>query len=221
MAATKAKTFEAVLEKGDRALGWTVVRVPFDPGTVWPKMIRLRVRGEINGFAFRTSLFPEPGAPGKFVLLVNKASQRGGGVTLGSTASFRLEPDMEERPAELPDELAVLMDDEDGLRDFYDGLTEYTRREIGKWINGVKSDEARMRRCEQTAERLMLTMEGERELPPVIEAAFRKRPRARTGWAKLTPTQRRGELMAVFHYHSPESRQKRVDKLVETAEKKA
>lgn len=221
MAAGKVKTFDAVLEKGDRALGWTVVRVPFDPAKAWPRMIRLRVRGEINGFAFRTSLFPEPGAPGKFVLLVNKASQRGGGVTLGSNASFRLEPDLEDRPAELPDELAALLDDEPGLREFYDALTEYHRREIGKWINGVKSEEARMRRCEQMAERLMLTMEGERELPPVIEAAFRRRPKARAGWAKLTPTQRRGELMAVFYYQTPEARQKRVDRLVELAEKKA
>src|ERR1700761_1163082 len=206
MAAAKAKTFKAVLEKGDRALGWTVVRVPFDPSATWPKMIRLRVRGEINGFVFRTSLFPDPQAPGKFMLLVNKAAQRGGGVSLGSTAEIRLEPDMEDRPAELPDELGALLDDEPELREFYDSLTEYTRREIGKWINGVKSEEARIRRCEQTAERLMLTMEGERELPPVIEAAFRLKPKARAGWAKMTPTQRRGELMAVFHYKTPESR---------------
>jgi len=69
----------------------------------------------------------------------------------------------------------------------YGELTEYMRREIGKWVMGVKSDEARMRRAEQTAERLLATMEGERELPPVIVAAFRARPRAKAGWAKMTP----------------------------------
>lgn len=77
-----------------------------------------------------------------------------------------------------------------------------------------------MRRAEQAAERLLAAMEGERELPPVIEAAFRKRPKARVGWAKMTPVQRRGELMAVFHYQTPEARERRVGKLCDLAEKR-
>ncbi|MBB5065493.1 YdeI/OmpD-associated family protein [Granulicella mallensis] len=218
MAAGKSKTFRAALEKGDRSLGWTIARVPFEPSEIWPKMVRLRVRGEINGFAFRTSLFPDP--RGGFYLLVNKAMQQGAMVSSGAMAEFSLQPDMEARAAELPDELAVLLDDEPGLREWYDELTEYTRRELGKWIAGVKSDEARMRRAEQAAERLLAAMEGERELPPVVEAAFRKRPKARAGWEKMTPLQRRGELMAVFHYQTPEAREKRVGKLCDLAEKR-
>ena len=128
---------------------------------------------------------------------------------------------MEARPAELPDELAALLDEAEGLREWYDALSEYTRREIGKWVLGVKSDEARMRRAEQMAERLLGAMEGEKELPPVIAAAFRRRPKAKTGWAKMTATQRRGELMAVFYYQTPEAREKRVGKLCDEAEKKA
>lgn len=222
--AAKAKRFKAVLERGNRALGWTTVRVPFDPAKEWKQTVRLRVRGEVwsenaGGFAFRTSLFPD--VRGGFYLLVNRAMQAGAGVKLGDIAEFKLEPDMEPRDAELPDELAALLDEEPGLRDWYDGLTEYTRREIGKWVVGVKSDEARMRRAEQMAERLLAAMEGERELPPVIAAAFRTRPKARTGWAKMTEVQRRGELLAVFHYLTPEARQKRVEKLCNAAERRA
>lgn len=77
-----------------------------------------------------------------------------------------------------------------------------------------------MRRAQQMAERLLATMEGERELPPVIAAAFRERPKARAGWAKMTAAQRRGELMAVFYYQTPEARQRRVEKLCDAAEKK-
>jgi uncharacterized protein YdeI (YjbR/CyaY-like superfamily) len=214
----KVKRFNAVLEKGSRALGWTIARVPFDPAKEWKQMVRLRVCGEVNGVAFRTSLFPD--VRGGYYLLVNRAMQEGAGVRLGDAAEFKLEPDIEAREAELPDELAVLLDEEPGLREWYDELTEYMRREIGKWINGVKGDEARMRRAEQTAERLLAAMEGERELPPVIAAAFRARPKAKAGWAKMTPLQRRGELMAVFHYQSPEARQKRVEKLCDAAEKR-
>jgi len=216
---SRAKRFRAVLEKGDRALGWTIVRVPFDPAGAWKEMLRLRVKGEINGFGFRSSLFPDPSQPGGCYLLVNRTMQAEAGVGLGDTAAFRLEPDLEPRAAELPDELAVLLDEGEGLREWYSGLSEYTRREIGKWVVGVKSDAARMRRAEQMAERLLATMEAEVELAPVIEAAFRQRPKARAGWRRMTPVQRRGELFAVFYYKTVEARQRRVEKLVELAER--
>ena len=220
MATNKVKSFKAVLELLGPGLGWTIARVPFAPHEAWKQMLRLRVRGEVNGFAFRTSLFPVTGGGGYF-LLVNKVVQRGAGIALGDVAEFRLEPDLEARAAELPDELAVLLDDEPGLREWYDELTEYTRREIGKWVLGVKSDEARMRRAEQMAERLLGAMEGEKELPPVMAVAFRRRPKAKAGWEKMTPVQRRNGLMAVFYYQTPEAREKRVQKLCDEAEKKA
>ena len=200
-------------------MGWTIARVPFDPAGAWKQMVRLRVRGDINGFAFRTSLFPD--ARGGFYLLVNRAMQQGAAVSLGDTADFRLGPDLEPREAELPDELAVLLDQEPGLRDWYGDLTEYMRREIGKWVMDVKSDEARLRRAEQMAERLLATMEGERELPPAIAAAFRARPKARAGWAKMTPTQRRAELLAVFYYRTVEGRERRIEKLCDAAERRS
>jgi Domain of unknown function (DUF1905)/Bacteriocin-protection, YdeI or OmpD-Associated len=219
MAGSRAKRFQAVLEKGDRALGWTIARVPFDPAEAWQARIRLRVKGEVNGFSFRTSLFPDPANPGRFFVLVSRAMQVGAGVGLGGAAEFRLEADLEPREAELPNELAVLLEEEAGLREWYGELSESMRREIGRWIAGVKSDAARMRRSEQMAERLLATMEAEVELPPVIEVAFRSRPKARAGWARMTVTQRRRELLGVFYYQTVEARQRRVDKLCTVAEK--
>jgi uncharacterized protein YdeI (YjbR/CyaY-like superfamily) len=213
--------FEARLEKGDRALGWTIARVPFVPSEVWAEMVRLRVRGTVNGFAFRTSLFPDHQRPGWYVVLVNKTMQAGAGVRLGKSAAFTLEPDLEARSAELPDELAVLLDEVEGLREFYDSLSESWRREGGKWIGGVKSEASQSKRCEQMAERLLQAMEAEVELPPVIEAAFRRRPKARVGWEKMTRTQRRSELLGVFYYQSVEAREKRLGKLCNVAEGKA
>jgi uncharacterized protein YdeI (YjbR/CyaY-like superfamily) len=64
-------------------------------------------------------------------------------------------------------------------------------------------------------------MEAERELPPALSAALRARPRARAGWARMTETQRRHELLAVFYYKTPDARQRRIDKLCDAAEKHA
>ena len=209
---TSPRTFRATLEQGSLALGWIIARIPFDPAETWPKMIRLRVRGNINGFEFRTSLFPDP--RGGFYLLVNRVMQKCAGAHLGDSAEFRIEPDLEDRAAELPDELAVLLDDEPGLGAWYDSLTEYTRREIGKWIYAVKTDASRMKRAEQMAERLLATMEAEIELPPLIAGAFRRNAKARSAWDKLTPLQRRHQLMAVFYYQTPEARERRIEKIV-------
>ncbi len=222
--ATKAKRFKAVLEPLRDGLGWVVAWLPFDAAKTWTKMVRQRVTVEVGGEVFRTSLFAGAGVgsrrEGQFVLM-NKKMQRAADAGVGSMVEFAIAPDMEPREAELPDELAALLDEEPGLREWYGGLTEYMRREIGKWVMDVKSDEARMRRAEQMAERLLATMEGERELPPVIAAAFRARPKARAGWAKMTEVQRRGEIMAVFYYRTVEGRQRRVEKLCDAAERYA
>jgi uncharacterized protein YdeI (YjbR/CyaY-like superfamily) len=235
-AASDGRCFEAALERAQGYLGWTIARVPFDVHKAFAKMRRLRVRGTIaskrsrgEGFAFRTSLFPvrslgesEPEhGVGSFFMLVNKAMQQGGKVAVGEAARFTLEADFDERPAELPDALAALLEEEPGLRGFYDSLSESWRREIGKWIRGVKSEEAQLGRCQQMAERLLNTMEAEVELPPLIDKALRLRPKARAGWAKMTPTQRRQGLLAVFYYRTPEARQRRLDKLCGEAERRA
>jgi uncharacterized protein YdeI (YjbR/CyaY-like superfamily) len=74
-----------------------------------------------------------------------------------------------------------------------------------------------MARAELMVERMMQAMEGERMLPPILEAAFLRQPKAREGWRAMTPVQRRGHLLGIFYYQSPESRQKRAQKAVEEA----
>lgn len=213
--------FEALLEKAQtQGLGWTVARLPFVPGDVWPQMIRLRVCGSVDGVPFRTSLFPDPDKPGGYLLLVTRATQQAAGVAPGSRVTIDIEPDLAPRPAELPEELDTLLDEAEGLRDWYESLSEYTRREIGKWVQGVKTDEARLRRAQQMAERMLFTLEAEQELPPAIARALDSRPKAKAGWVKMTPTQRRMELFAVGYYQQPEARGKRIDKLCAEAEKR-
>jgi len=217
--ADRAKRFRAALEPLNDGLGWVVAWLPFDASSAWKNTVRQRVTVRVGGQVFRTSLFASARRTGLFVL-VNKRMQRAADARVGDTVEFVVAPDLEPREAELPDELAALLDDEPGLREWYGELTEYTRREIGKWVMEPANEATRMRRTEQMAERLLATMEGEREMPPVIDAAFRLRPKARVGWGRMTPTQRRGELLAVFYYRTPEARLKRVDKLCDAAEKR-
>jgi uncharacterized protein YdeI (YjbR/CyaY-like superfamily) len=214
MAQSGAKRFRAVLEPLQGGLGWVVAWLPFDVDEAWKKRVRLRVKVEVGGEVFRTSLFTATRRAGHFVL-VNKKMQKAAGAELGAMVDFTIAPDLEERKPAIPPELAKLLKSEKRLAKWYEGLSESMRWEIGKWIDGVKGAEARQRRVEQMAERLMLAMEGEKELPPVIEVAFRRVPAARKGWEMMTKVQRRSHLLAVFYYQTPEAREKRVRKLVE------
>jgi uncharacterized protein YdeI (YjbR/CyaY-like superfamily) len=60
-------------------------------------------------------------------------------------------------------------------------------------------------------------MEGERELPPILKAAFQRQPLARAGWDAMTPAQRRNHLLGIFHYQSAKSREARAAQAVEDA----
>jgi uncharacterized protein YdeI (YjbR/CyaY-like superfamily) len=210
-----------VLEPLQGGLGWVVARLPFDVDVAWKKMVRLRVKVEVGGEVFRTSLFPVAQGGGHFVLVNKKMQKAAAGAGVGAMVDFTIAPDLDERTPTVPPELQKLLKTQKRLTKWYEGLSEPTRWEIAKWIDGVKSAEARQRRTEQIAERLMLTMEGEKELPPVLEVAFRGTPAARKGWEKMTKTQQRSNLMAVFYYQSPEARQKRVRKVVEDCLKAA
>src|ERR1700730_18278338 len=142
-----ANSFRATLERVQSRLGWTIIRIPFDVAKIWGTRGQLRVKGEINGFAFRTSLFPARG--GGHILLVNKRMQKGGDVRLGMSAQFRLEPDLEERVAIVPPELRRFFREDAHLRRWFEKLNYSMRNEIGKWIIQVKNLEARGPRGEQ------------------------------------------------------------------------
>lgn len=208
-----AKTFQAVLERSGDRLNWTIIRIPFDAGKKWGKRGQLRVKGEINGFPFRSALFPT--GQGTHVLMVNKKMQAGGKAVPGSKAKFRLEPDTAPREMKVSAEWQRMLRQSKQLQKFYESLNFSMRRYIAAWVEEPKGVETRRRRAEQTAERMMETIEAERELPPLIQIALQRNPKARAGWELMSPIHKRSHLMGIFYYRNPESRARRLAKAVE------
>jgi len=209
------KSFSATLERSGDSLNWVIIRIPFDVHNLWGKRGQLRVKGSINGFAFRTSLFPT--GTGHHTMIVNKGMQTGARVQAGMTAKFHLAPDLDTPKPALPAELARFLAEDRLLRRWYDGLNTSTRSEIGKYILLAKTPAVRQRRGEQMAERLLAVMDAELELPPILKAAFARDPRAMAGWLGMSPSQRRGHLFGIFYYRTPEARDRRLAKTIEDA----
>jgi uncharacterized protein YdeI (YjbR/CyaY-like superfamily) len=173
------------------------------------------VKGTINGFAFRSALFAD--GKGSHIMIVNKRMQAGAGVRAGGLAKFCLEPDFTERTVSTPAELKQALAEDKALLRWYEKLNYSTRKAIRDWIEDVKSPEARARRSQQIAVRLMETMEAEQELPPMLRIAFERNARANEGWEKMSAARRRGHLLAIFYYRTPEGRARRLAKAVEDA----
>ena len=205
-----SRTFPAVLTRTGNTLNWVVIRLPFDAQKVWRTRGQIRVKGEINKFGFRTTLFPT--GDGHHYMIVNKQMQKGGSVRPGMEAQFRMEPDLEERMIPASPELEDALKESRRLQKFYQGLTPSTRTEIVRWIAGAKQRETRARRAEQCAERLMETMEAEIELPPIIRQAFARNPQAAEGWKRMPFSHRRMHLLGIFYYRNLESRLRRIEK---------
>ena len=210
------RAFRAVLNRMPGRLNWTIVRIPFDVYKHWGKRGACRVRGKINGFAFRTSLFPT--GRGSHYLLVNKRMQAGSGARPGMHAEFCLETDAAPRPATIPPELAAIFTKNRALaRWFAASMNPSHRREIARFVSQPKSAEVRARRARDLAERLLATMEAERELPPLLQAALSQHPRGWAGWKQMSPRRRRGHLLGILSYRSPEARQRRLEKALTDA----
>jgi uncharacterized protein YdeI (YjbR/CyaY-like superfamily) len=208
-----AKTFEAALQPSGDKLNWVIIRVPLDVQKVWGTRGQLRIKGDINGFAFRTSLFPD--GKGYHLMMVNKKMQRGGAAYPGAKARFRLEPDTAERIATVPPELKRVLKQSKPLERYYNALNYSMRKWIGDEISARKQAASRVRRAEQVAEWLMEALEAELELPPLLRIALNNNAKAQAGWELMTPAQRRSHLLGIFYPRTPEPRARRLQKAVE------
>jgi uncharacterized protein YdeI (YjbR/CyaY-like superfamily) len=216
MPKSPVKCFRATLEPDGTNLKWTIIHIPLDVEKLWGSRGMLKVKGEINRFAFRTSLFPT--GKGGHTLLINKRMQAGAKAVIGTTAQFRLEPDTEKRTVTVPTELKRILAEDRAFRRWFEKLNYSTQKWVADWITNVKSADARVRRAEQVAEQLLSTMEAEQELPPALQRVLPSGSLAREGWDRMSQTQRRGHLLAIFYYRKPESRTRRMEKMLADAE---
>ena len=206
------KAFSAVLTRMPGSLNWVVIYIPFDSVKVWGIRGQIRVKGDVNGFAFRTTLFPT--GEGRHFMVVNKKIQKGGGAQAGLKAQFRMQPDVEKREVKVSPELERVLRSSKRLQKFYESMTPYARNFIASSVSDAKQPETRIRRAEQVAEHLMEMMEAEIELPPLLRQAFSRNPEAAEVWRRMSPSHRRAHLFGIFYYRSHDARLRRIEKAI-------
>jgi Domain of unknown function (DUF1905)/Bacteriocin-protection, YdeI or OmpD-Associated len=145
------KRFRAVLEK-DTDSSATAIAIPFDVQKAFGSRARVPVRGTLNGFAFRSSVFPMGG--GCHWLVVNRDMREGAKIKAGETISVVMERDDEPRTITPPKDFARALKANKAALAAWDKLSYTHRKEYAKSIEEAKKPETRARRIGKAVEAL-------------------------------------------------------------------
>ncbi|HEX8069033.1 MAG TPA: YdeI/OmpD-associated family protein [Pyrinomonadaceae bacterium] len=148
MSSTKAvtKRFRVLLEQDTRSAA-TGIKIPFDVLKVFGTRARVPVRGTINGFPYRGSIFPMGG--GCHYMVVNKELRAGAQVKGGDRVSVVMQRDDEPRIITPPPDLARALKANKPAQAAWDKLSYTHRKEHVKAIEDAKKPETRQRRIEK------------------------------------------------------------------------
>ncbi len=131
------------------------VYLPFDVYGAFGTRARVAVKGTINGFPFRSSIFPMgPTGGGKFYMVVNREMREGAKVKDGSIAEFVMEKDDAPRTIATPPDLVKALRTNKAAKAAWDKLSYTHRKEHVQAIEEAKKPETRRRRIEQAIEML-------------------------------------------------------------------
>jgi hypothetical protein len=127
-----------------------LVELPFDVkeayGTARPK-----VKATVNDVTLRTTVSVYGG---RSCVGFRKEIQEAAGIRIGDRVRVRIEPDVEPREIEVPDDLARALRNDPAASQAFEGLSYTHRKEYARWVEGAKKPETRQRRVEKTIELL-------------------------------------------------------------------
>jgi hypothetical protein len=148
----KKQTFRANTVSIGPGGAWSHLRIPFDIEKLWGTKARLSVRGTMNGFAFRSSIFPD-GKCGH-TMMVNKVMQQGAKAAPGDAVRMELAPDTAPRTVSIPADFKRGLAKNRAAAAFFLKLAPSRKKMYVDWIPGAKQAEPRARRIAKAVDRL-------------------------------------------------------------------
>lgn len=140
------KRFRATLNKSEASEA-TSINIPFDVEKTYGVRGRVPVRGTINGYPFRSSIF-RMGGDCHF-MVVNKGIREGAKLKAGDTVSVVMERDEEERVITPPKDFASALKANKDAKAAWEKLSYTHQKEYAQAIEDAKKPETRARRIEK------------------------------------------------------------------------
>jgi hypothetical protein len=145
------KRFRVLLEKDEKS-EVTGIIIPFDVLKVFGTRARVPVRGTINGFPYRSSIFPM--GDGRHYMTVNKNLRAGAKIKGGEIVSVVMGRDDEPRVITPPEDFARALRASKEARTAWEKLSYTHQKEYAKAIEEARRPETRARRIEKAIARL-------------------------------------------------------------------
>lgn len=120
---------------------WSQMKIPFSVEKEWGSRARVSVKGKINGFEFRTSIFPD--GDGGHTIMINKAMQQGAKAAPGDSVQMELQPDTGSRDIPAPADLKRALVKNAKANAAFTSLAPSHRNEFIMWIEDAKKPETR------------------------------------------------------------------------------
>ena len=113
---------------------------------------RVPVTGSLNGYGFRSSIFPT--GDGAHFMAVNREVRTGAGVAVGDRVKVVMEVDTKPRTVELAPDIDRALSKSKSVRARFDKLSYTHRKEYVQWIESAKRTETRACRIAEVVARL-------------------------------------------------------------------
>ncbi len=146
--------FKVKLEKVPSATRVAYFNVPFNVKEVFGTGARVPVRGTMNGFAYRSSIFPM-GKGGCHMMVVNREMRNGTGAEVGDTVEVVMERDPAPRTVAVPPELKKVLARNKRAHALFDKLSYTHRKEFARWVTEAKRLETRAERLAKVVPMLL------------------------------------------------------------------
>lgn len=145
------KRFRITLDKHEHSEAAMMI-IPFDVEKVFGTRARVPVRGTVNGFAFRSSIFPT--GDGHHYMVVNREVRAGAKVKGGDTVTVQMERDDEPRTVKPPADLARALKANKTASAAWEKLSYTRQKEYANAVEEAKKPETRARRVEKAVTEL-------------------------------------------------------------------
>jgi hypothetical protein len=153
MAKSTEQRFKGTLNGEGPNAAWTFMRLPTAVSKAFGVRGRVPVRGTLNGFAFRSSIFPD--GNGGHAMMVNKAMQAGANAGQGDAVNVRLQIDDAPRQVAVPADLTKALKASPAAAAWFKQLAPSSKKELVEYVTGAKRPETRASRIPKVIDRLV------------------------------------------------------------------
>jgi hypothetical protein len=147
------KIFTAIIEKPNDGMDTAYVSIPYNVEETYGTRGQVKVKAKFDGHPYRGVLANM--GTGCHLIMLRKDVRAAIGKQVGDKVNVEIEPDLEERIVDIPDDLKKALAKSKKAQTFFDSLAYTNKKEYALWISSAKREETRQKRLSELVPKLL------------------------------------------------------------------